>query len=216
MDPTALDARGRSTCAVGTRRRVLARMAALLSLAGLATPLDVTVSAAGRRHGRNRGHHPGKHKDNRTGTRKGAAGMPPIELSVALDTPQEIPDGILTKVRYNAILNSSIPDVFDLTTSNFVTPVSGTYRVAVNVVWQGLPDDQARPAILEIRLILNDVVVLGNALAVWSREGAVATLFMVVVLRRLERVAVFTHRDGSTAMVVDSSSVDIHLERHES
>jgi hypothetical protein len=73
MDPTAFDTLARSFSQAGTRRRVLARLTALLPVAGLGMLLEEAADAT-RRHKRRRRRNrrrSGKHKDNRKGKRKG-------------------------------------------------------------------------------------------------------------------------------------------------
>jgi hypothetical protein len=71
MDPSAFDTLVRSFATIETRRRVLARLAALLPVAGLGGLRGEDAAAWGRCHGRHRSHHPGTHKDHRKGKRKG-------------------------------------------------------------------------------------------------------------------------------------------------
>lgn len=73
MDGSTFD---RLTCAVsnfGSRRRLLGLLTGV-GLGGLLTQLDDEAIEAKRKHGRNRGHHPGKGKDNRKGQRKREVG----------------------------------------------------------------------------------------------------------------------------------------------
>jgi hypothetical protein len=69
MDPSAFDTLVRALTTPATRRRLLRRLAALLPVAGLGMVLKDATAARGRSHGFNRGHHPGKGKDNRKGQR---------------------------------------------------------------------------------------------------------------------------------------------------
>jgi hypothetical protein len=70
MDPTAFDTLTRALSNAGSRRRLLVWLTELLP-AGVGMLLGEAAAARGRQHGLNRGHHPGKAKDNRKGQRKG-------------------------------------------------------------------------------------------------------------------------------------------------
>ena len=71
MDGSTFDRLARAVGSAGSRRHLLGVLA---TLGGLLTHLDDDESAAKRRHGRNRGHRPGKSKDRRKGKRKGRGG----------------------------------------------------------------------------------------------------------------------------------------------
>jgi hypothetical protein len=73
MEPVAFNTLVRLIVGVGTRRRLLARFAAHLPVAGLVALREET-EARGRHHGHHRGHHPGKGKKNRKGKRNGGKG----------------------------------------------------------------------------------------------------------------------------------------------
>jgi hypothetical protein len=67
MDPTAFATLVRAIATAVTRRRLLGRLVALLPAAGIGMMREEGTEARGRSHGRNRGHHPGKGKDQREG-----------------------------------------------------------------------------------------------------------------------------------------------------
>lgn len=69
MEASAFDRLSRAFVTVGSRRRLLGLLG-LLPLAGHLPDGTADVASA-KRHGRNRGHRPGKGKDNRKGQRTG-------------------------------------------------------------------------------------------------------------------------------------------------
>jgi hypothetical protein len=72
MERRAFDGLARTVGQASPRRGAFSLLASI-ALAGVLTRLGLEESAA-RKHGRNRGHHPGKHKRNRKGKRKHGQG----------------------------------------------------------------------------------------------------------------------------------------------
>ena len=73
MDGSTFDRLTRALRTAGSRRRLLGVVTSL-GLGGLLGALDGDPTDAKRQHGRNRGHRPGKDKDNRKGKRNGGGG----------------------------------------------------------------------------------------------------------------------------------------------
>lgn len=73
MDGSTFDRLTRAVSTAGSRRRVLSLLTSV-GLGGLLSTLDDDESVAKREHGRNRGHHPGKHKRRNKRKRKGNGG----------------------------------------------------------------------------------------------------------------------------------------------
>jgi hypothetical protein len=73
MEGSTFDRLTRAVSSVSSRRRLLGLLTSL-GLSGLLSHLDDEATEAKRKHGRNRSHHPGKHKRNRKGKRRGGKG----------------------------------------------------------------------------------------------------------------------------------------------
>src|SRR4051812_11954460 len=150
----------------GTRRQWLSLLS-VVPVAGFFNVLSDDVAEAKRR---------------RKGKRKHTTRVPRLVTArVTFMGSQLVPSDIQSLVQFNEIDYDTNPSCFDLTTSRFIVPYTGTYTVNVQVAWKGSSSGQRK-----VLLLRNDttVVAMGNGIS--SHESILTVANTTLKLRRGE------------------------------
>jgi hypothetical protein len=170
--------------AEGTRRSLLALLTAI-PLSGAFLGLNENTGVAKRRR-----RHKKKHRK-----------IPKIVTSrVTFTGSQMIPSGAQTLVQFNAIDYDTHPPSFDLTTSHFTAPYSGSYTVNVFLAWSG-----AAAGIRRVLLVKNETIVIGSGEGIPSGGSTLAAVSVTVRLRHGESLAAFCLQDSGAPVDVSSA-----------
>ena len=180
-----------SLMARGTRRQLLSTLSVLPVAGAVSVPRDEAATAERRRKG--------KRKHNRRVPRL-------VTARVAFTGSQSIPSDVQSLVQFNEIDYDTNPNSFNLTTSQFTAPYSGTYTVNVQVAWKGTSSGQRK-----VLLVRNDTTVVATGNGISSHGSILTVANATVTLRRGEILVVNGWQDSGAPVEIFSAVLSLVL-----